>query len=226
MRNIPNVQRKIGIGLLLLLLLLLLSLPVSSTAAGTSKSFTGDGWKGTVRNVEISSFEVIPVFKLKIKTKWGIPYGGSITIDFKLKVGVKGEFDVTFTKANLPESYTYNTRIPSTSMYLKTYDLGESIFNKIPDVGLASLKMNMELVGGTTQPVHVKGKFTNYVMLTIGTSGAKTDQDTTFNFDTIEPTEPDKKTVVYLGARVKQSFKAGKVGWKSFSAGPFMTVNT
>ncbi|MBR0514919.1 MAG: Cna B-type domain-containing protein [Clostridia bacterium] len=220
------IRKKWIIVILLALCAMAILLPASSLADGKGATFSGDGWYGAVGDVDISSFEVIPEFKLDVETKWKvIPVGVSLKMNFTIRIGVKGNFDVTFEKANLPESTTLATKIIAQRGDLYQYKLGDTLFDNIPNVGLVGLDMNMTMLGGATQPARVKGSFTNYIQLKVGTDGASADQKADFTFHSIEPEAANKRTVVFIGANVAEKFEAGKVGWKRFSFGPFLTVD-
>jgi len=99
------IRKKWIIVILLALCAMAILQPASSLADGKGATFSGDGWYGAVGDVDISSFEVIPEFKLDVETKWKvIPVGVSLKMNFTVRIGVKGNFDVTFEKANLPRS--------------------------------------------------------------------------------------------------------------------------
>ena len=222
-----TLWKKLGFSTLLALLLLLVLLPVSSRAE--DKSFNDDNWSGTVRNVDISSWEVIP--DVDITLKWAdlwvvkIPYGiESFRFNLTVKMGVKGEFDVTFKQPNLPAGYEFNHQITAGNMYLNRYNLGDSIFNNIPDIGLIGFRMNMELVGGATGEARVQGNFSSFVEVKAGTDGFSVTQMPDFQFTSIEPRNPNEKTLVFLGANTQQNYHALKIGVWKISIGPVLKV--
>ncbi|MBQ1827193.1 MAG: Cna B-type domain-containing protein, partial [Erysipelotrichaceae bacterium] len=186
-----------------------------------------DGWKATLKNLDWY-YTVEPHFSLDFssgKTVLGFIPVPDLKFDLTFKIGVKGDFSVEITKANLPDNMDIQSRVDSlTKLYSEK--ISDSLFDYLPSYYGFGFDMEAFFVAGASGPIKAKGKFSNIADVKISTDGITTDYDPVFEYTSVIPQEPDTPTFIYVGSVFNEDINVGEVGYRSATIGPIAKGRT
>ena len=205
--------------LILAFTLVLLILGAATASANTTHGFDNGSWYGDVTHLDWSQMELEPDFSLDFEHPvWTAPWPfdfiavPSLKFSLEMTIGLSGNFDITIEQPNLKDSANIDTAIrngaqgiwtPGRGMYRERVDEG-NIFDYIPVPYFLGLDMGCYIMAASTQPVRLRGTFTNYYSAKLSTEkGLTSTVDEQFQFTHIQPLEPQKgqHIVAYVGSQ-------------------------
>ena len=205
--------------LILAFTLVLLILGAATASANTTHGFDNGSWYGDVTHLDWSQMELEPDFSLDFEHPvWTAPWPfdfiavPSLKFSLEMTIGLSGNFDITIEQPNLKDSANIDTAVrngaqgiwtPGRGMYRERVDEG-NIFDYIPVPYFLGLDMGCYIMAASTQPVRLRGTFTNYYSAKLSTEkGLTSTVDEQFQFTHIQPLEPqkDQHIVAYVGSQ-------------------------
>ncbi|MBO5536176.1 MAG: hypothetical protein J6B53_12370, partial [Clostridia bacterium] len=210
----------------------------TALAKEENQHFSNDNWEGTLSNLDWGQ---IALSVDGPSLDWDHPYWKwwifkipSVYLGVTLKIGCSGDFDVTIKDANLKDTVNVDTKISSdaSEIFLSGKQMyrhkmtSDNLLDYLPKLPLLSGSIEGDFVAAATAPVKASGHFNNVVKLTLSTrDGAEKKEDRTFNLTSVEPTEPNKDVVFFIGSEFNETVSVLSVNLKVVTLGPLLSTN-